>query len=79
MHAVMLQHLMSKMMFVHFIGVTEKQLLQATLVWGVPDFTHRWHDWRSHGDIDWENDIVVFGDKGKLTPSKYSAQDHDSH
>ena len=50
---------MSKMMFVHFIGVTKKQLLQATLVWGGPDFTHRWHDWRSHGDIDWENDKSI--------------------
>jgi|TARA_R100000455_G_C6250706_1_gene107421 hypothetical protein len=65
--------------FVHFIGVTQKQSLQATLVWGFPDFIHRWHDWRSHGDIDWDNDIVVFGDKGKLTPSKYSDQDHERH
>ena len=64
-------------MATHFIGVTEKQTLQATLVWGSPDFVHRWHDWRSHGDIDWENDIIVFGDKGKLIPSKFSDQDHE--
>ncbi len=64
-------------MAVHFIGVTDAQALQAKLVWGVADFTHRWHDWRSHGDIDWVNDTVVFGDKGRLTPSKYSDQDHE--
>ena len=66
-------------MTTHFIGVTDKQTLQATLVWGVPDLTHRWHDWRSHGDIDWVNDTVVFGDKGSETPCKYSDQDHARH
>lgn len=66
-------------MCVHFVGVTQAQSLQATLVWGQPDFVHRWHDWRSHGDIDFDNDVVVFGAKGSLTPCKYSDQDHERH
>ena len=63
--------------FVHFIGVTDAQLVSAERTWGRADFTHRWHDWRSHGDIDWDNDIVVFGQKAKRQPNQYSWQDHE--
>jgi len=67
------------MTVVHFIGVTDTQRASAERVWGRADFVHRWHDWRSHGDIDWDNDVVVFGDKGRTVPSKWSDQDHERH
>lgn len=67
------------MSLVHFIGVTDTQLVAAERVWGRADFTHRWHDWRSHGDIDWDRDIVVFGRKAREQPIKYSWQDHELH
>ena len=65
------------MTVVHFIGVTDTQRASAERVWGQADFVHRWHDWRSHGDIDWDHDVVVFGDKGRTVPSKWSDQDHE--
>ena len=65
--------------FVHFIGVTDAQLASAERTWGRADFTHRWYDWRSHGDIDWDKDIVVFGTKAREQPIEYSWQDHELH
>ena len=67
------------MAVVHFIGVTDRQTASAERVWGQPDFVHRWHDRRSHGDIDWDIDTVVFGDKGREQPSQWSDQDHERH
>ena len=61
---------------VHFIGVTPDQWASAVKVWGTPDFVHLWHDWRSHGDINWDCDTVVFGSRGNLIPCAYSWQDH---
>ena len=69
--------LLLTMTVVHFIGVTDTQLVSAQKTWGRADFVHRWHDWRSHGDIDWDNDIVVFGNKAKNQPNQYSWQDHE--
>ena len=69
--------LLLTMTVVHFIGVTDTQLVSAQKTWGRADFVHRWHDWRSHGDIDWDNDIVVFGNKAKRQPNQYSWQDHE--
>ena len=62
---------------VHFIGSTDRQLDSAERVWGSADFTHKWHDWRSHGDIDWDVDIVVFGDRAKEEASQWTWQDHE--
>ena len=67
------------MTVVHFIGITDTQQASAERVWGRADFVHRWHDWRSHGDIDWDSDVVVFGDKGRLQPILWSDQDHERH
>ena len=66
-------------MFVHFVGIRygTKQYINAVKIWGVPDFYHHWHDNRMYGDIA-ETDTVIFGDKGRDTPSKYSWQDHEN-
>ena len=66
------------MTHVHFVGFrTDAQYSAAVKVWGKPDFIHMWPDHRMWGDIDPDNDIVVFGEKGSLTPSPYSWQDHE--
>lgn len=63
---------------VHFIGFrTNDQYLAATKVFGKPDFIHQFHDYRSHGDIDFDNDLIVFGAKGHIDPDpRFSDQDH---
>ena len=66
------------MKHVHFVGFrTDAQYSAAVKVWGKPDFVHMWHDHRMWGDIDDDVDTVVFGDKGTLTPSSYTWQDHE--
>jgi len=64
---------------VHFIGVRDDQMTAAQRVWGEPDFWHMHHDWRSHGDIDWEHDIVVIGQRATLHPIEWTWQDHELH
>ena len=67
------------MTVVHFIGVRDDQMTSAQRVWGTPDFWHMHYDWRSHGDIDWEHDIVVFGRRATLHPIEWTWQDHELH
>ena len=63
---------------IHFVGFrNDAEYSAAVKVWGKPDFVHKWHDRRMWGDIDPENDTVVFGSAGKLEPSDYSWQDHE--
>ncbi len=62
---------------VHFVGFrTDAQHSAAVKVWGHPDFIHKWHDKRMWGDIDPDNDIVVFAEGATLQPSKWTWQDH---
>ena len=66
-----------KMAHVHFVGFrTDAQNSAAIKVWGRPDFVHKWHDKRMWGDIDPDNDIVVFAKGATLQPSKWTWQDH---
>ncbi len=65
------------MTLVHFIGITDSQIASAERVFGRADFVHKWHDWRSWGDIDWDSDTVVLGDKGHEQPIQWSWQDHE--
>ncbi len=67
------------LMVVHFIGVRDAQMTAAQRVWGEPDFWHMHHDWRSHGDIDWEHDTVVIGSRGTIDPIEWTWQDHELH
>jgi len=62
---------------VQFIGVTDEQWNSAVRIWGQPDFVSKWYDYRSLGNIDWDNDIVVLGDKGRDKPIKWSWQDQE--
>ena len=55
-------------MAIHWIGIRDDQSVAAQRVWGQPDFWHMHHDWRSHGDIDWDHDIVIIGDSGTDHP-----------
>ena len=57
---------------VHFIGFDGNGFSAAVKVWGRPDFIHKFFDKRSLGDIDFDNDTVVFGRKTKLTPHTLS-------
>lgn len=50
-------------MAVHFVGFRGREYLSAVLVFGVPDFIHVCHDRRMYGDLDPDQDIVVFGPK----------------
>ena len=67
------------MAHVHFVGFrTDAQNSAAIKVWGRPDFVHKWHDKRMWGDIDPDNDIVVFAKGATLQPSKWTWQDHSA-
>ena len=60
---------------VHFIGFDGDGRLKSG-----PDFIHKFFDKRSLGDIDFDNDTVVFGRKTKLTPHPiWVDQDHNRH
>jgi hypothetical protein len=63
----------------HFIGLTDDQIERASRIWHV-DFVHRWHDRRSHGDIDWDHDTIIFaGRTSEDRISEWSWQDHELH
>ena len=65
---------------VHFIGFDGDGFAAAVKVFGHPDFIHKFFDRRSLGDIDFDNDTVVFGRKTKLTPHPiWVDQDHNRH
>jgi len=62
---------------IHFIGFRGEEYHNAVKVFGVPDFFHLVHDHRAYGDIDKDNDVVVFGPKADPEYiSPYSDQDH---
>lgn len=63
-------------MAVHFVGVSGRSFVNAVKVWGHPDFWHKWHDNRMYGDVDADNDVIVFGQKqDPKKTKKYSWQD----
>lgn len=65
---------------VHFIGFDGDGFAAAVKVFGHPDFIHKFFDKRSLGDIDFDNDTVVFGRKTKLIPHPiWVDQDHNRH
>ena len=45
-------------MAIHVFGMTDDQIQQVSRIWDI-DFVHRWHDHRSHGDIDWDTDTLI--------------------
>ena len=62
---------------VHFVGFRGDEYNRAALIWGPPDFVHRWHDLRMYGDIG-ENDTVIFANKERPDHThKYVWQDHE--
>ena len=64
-------------MAVHVFGMTEDQVQRVSRVWNV-DFVHRWHDHRSHGDVDWDTDTLIFADRtSEDRVSEWSWQDHE--
>jgi hypothetical protein len=67
-------------MAVHFIGFRGDEYNSAVQAFGKPDFIHVIHDRRMYGDIDQDNDILVFGPKANpnfICP--YTDQDHERH
>lgn len=64
---------------IHFVGFrTDSEYHSAVRVWGEPDFIHMTHDHRMYGDVDPENDLLVFGSKASPNHiSKFSWQDHE--
>jgi hypothetical protein len=63
---------------VHFVGFRGDEFCRAQKVWGYPDFIHKWHDHRMYGDIDIENDIIIFANMAKAEViSDRSWQDHE--
>ena len=52
-------------MAVHVFAMTDDQIQSASRIWNI-DFVHKWHDHRSHGDIDWDNDTLIFADNATL-------------
>ena len=67
------------LMAVHVFGMTDDQIQRASRIWSI-DFIHRWHDHRSHGDIDWDTDKLIFaGSTSSDRISEWSWQDHELH
>ena len=66
-------------MAVHFVGFRKDQeYFQAVMVWGKPDFIHLVFDYRSRGDMDFDNDTIVIAQKSPIVPTgPYSDQDHE--
>ena len=63
----------------HFIGFRGEEFLSAIRIWGQPDFIHKWHDSRMWGDIDTDNDTIIWA--GKADPDhcqQYTWQDHEN-
>jgi hypothetical protein len=50
-------------MAIHFIGFRGNEYHNAVKVFGEPDFIHMTHDNRMYGEVDINNDILVFGPK----------------
>jgi len=64
-------------MAVHVFAMTDDQILRASRIWKI-DFVHKWHDHRSHVDIDWDNDTLIFANKSSVDKvSKWTWQDHE--
>lgn len=62
-------------MAVHFIGFRGNEYHNAVKAFGQPDFVHMIHDNRMYGEVDINNDILVFGPKADpRVISKYSDQ-----
>ena len=65
---------------VHFVGFrTGQEYWSAVRVWGKPDFIHMTHDHRMYGDVDMQQDTIIFGSKASPDKiDKYSWQDHQN-
>ena len=64
-------------MAVHVFAMTDDQIQSASRIWNI-DFVHRWHDRRSHGDIDWDNDTLIFANRASVDRvSNWTWQDHE--
>ena len=66
-------------MAVHVFGMTDDQIQRVSRIWSI-DFIHCWHDHRSHGDIDWDTDTLIFAGRTSLDRiSEWSWQDQELH
>ena len=65
----------------HFVGFRNDNDYQAAVrVWGRPDFIHLTHDHRMYGDVDRDNDTVVFSHRADPDRvSQFTDQDHMRH
>ena len=65
----------------HFVGFrNDNDYLAAVRVWGRPDFIHLTHDHRMYGDVDVDNDTVVFSHRADPDRvSQFTDQDHMRH
>ena len=64
-------------MAIHVFAMTDEQLQSASRIWKI-DFVHKWHDWRSHGDIDWDTDTLIFANSSSVDKvSQWTWQDHE--
>jgi hypothetical protein len=45
---------------IHFVGFRGDEYHSAVRIFGEPDFIHRYWDVRALGDVDPDNDVVVF-------------------
>lgn len=64
-------------MIVHFVGFRGEEYNNAVKIWGKPDFFHYVNDprFRFGGEVDWENDIVIFAKGCESRNSSFSFND----
>lgn len=64
-------------MAVHVFAMNDDQIKSASRIWKI-DFVHKWHDRRSHCDIDWDNDTLIFANSSSVdNVSPWTWHDHE--
>ena len=54
------------------IGFKSRDYAAAVRVWGKPDYYTCWQDYRMDGDVDWQNDTIVYGRDVPMTYSQFT-------
>ena len=59
----------------HFVGFRGDEFTRAVIIFGPPDFIHKWHDHRMYGDVG-DGDVIIFANKATTTPTGTASGEH---
>ena len=61
----------------HFVGFRGDEFTRAVIIFGPPDFIHKWHDHRMYGDVG-DGDVIIFANKAtEADINPFTWQDHE--